>query len=621
MGFREGGVVEIREVLRAWLVGHGRRTVASRAGVDRKTARRYVEAAQAAGLERCAEASAIDDELVGAVVTAVRPERPNGHGSAWESLAAREDQIRAWVSGQGVEDSTSGTAAKAGPGLSIVKIEELLARQGCVVPYRTLHRFASERCGYRPKATTVRVSDGEPGVELQVDFGHLGWLVDPETGRRRKVHALIFTAVYSRHMFVWLTHAQTLAAVIAGCEAAWGFFGGVFKVLIPDNLTPVVVAADPVNPRLSTGWLDYAQHAGFGTDPARVRSPKDKPRVERAVQYVRGNFWAGESFTDLTDAQEQVQTWCRDKAGMRVHGTIQARPREVFDDAEAPALLPAPDVYDVPVFATVKVHRDFHVEIAKALYSVPEGYLGLKLDARADSVLVRLYHRGQLVKTHPRQRPGGRSTDREDLPAEKTGYALRELDRLIGTCAGHGENVGIYAERVLDDPLPWTRMRAVYRLLGLVRRYGAGPVEAACARALDLDVIAVAKIASMLERATETQQPLLPLRPAITAGRFARDPAEFATSRTTPATEGTTPATGGTTTTATSWTSPTTQGTGPATSGTGQVHATGAVLTLIRGGEPVATFDTVNLTNDLSQELADMPPHTSTTSTMKEPVR
>ena len=89
--------------------------------------------------------------------------------------------------------------------MTIVKIGELLARQGCVVPYRTLHRFATERCGYRPKETTVRVVDGEPGVECQIDFAQMGWLVDPDTGRRRKVHALIFTAVLSRHMFVWLT--------------------------------------------------------------------------------------------------------------------------------------------------------------------------------------------------------------------------------------------------------------------------------------------------------------------------------------------------------------------------------------------------------------------------------
>jgi transposase len=143
----------------------------------------------------------------------------------------------------------------------------------------------------------VRVADGKPGVECQIDFGRLGMMLDPVSGRRRAVHALIFTAVVSRHMFVWLSFTQALADVVEGCEAAWRFFGGVFRVLIPDNLKPVVISADPVNPTFSVGWLDYAQARGFGTDPARVRSPKDKPRVERAVQYVRGSFFAGETFT------------------------------------------------------------------------------------------------------------------------------------------------------------------------------------------------------------------------------------------------------------------------------------------------------------------------------------
>jgi hypothetical protein len=114
----------------------------------------------------------VTDELVGLVVDAVRPARPNGHGSSWAALLEREEQITAWV--------------KGGDGrhpLSVLKIEELLARSGCVVPYRTLHRFAVERYGFRPKATTVRVADGEPCVECQVDFAQLGYLVDPETGK------------------------------------------------------------------------------------------------------------------------------------------------------------------------------------------------------------------------------------------------------------------------------------------------------------------------------------------------------------------------------------------------------------------------------------------------------
>ena len=101
MGFREVGVVEVREVLRAWLEGHGLRTVAARAGVDRKTARRYVAAAEAAGLCRDAGSEGLTDELLGLVVGEVRPARPNGHGASWELLLGHEDQIRGWVRGGG----------------------------------------------------------------------------------------------------------------------------------------------------------------------------------------------------------------------------------------------------------------------------------------------------------------------------------------------------------------------------------------------------------------------------------------------------------------------------------------------------------------------------------------
>lgn len=522
LGFREVSVVEVFEVLRWWLEGLGLRTIGQRAGLDRKTVRRYVAAAQEAGLAREDGVEALTDALVGQVLEAVRPVRPNGHGPSWQLLEEHEEAIRAWIKG---EDGRRG--------LSIVKIHELLARRGVQVPYRTLHRFAVERCGFGPRSrgSTVPVVDGEPGVECQVDFALMGYLLDPETGRRRKVHALIFTAVVSRHMFVWLTHAQTLSAIIAGCQAAWEFFGGCFKVLIPDNVKAIVTAAEAVNPRLSEGWLDYAQHAGFGTDPARVASPTDKPRVERTVQYVRGNFWDGEEFADLADAQARAQAWCLERAGMRIHGTTQARPLETFDALEAAVLLPVPPAYDQPVFTLVKVHRDFHVEVAKSLYSVPQHYLGRRLAARADSELVKLYTTGpgggQLVKTHPRQPPGRRSTDRQDLPEHKSTYAMRDLARLIRDCAVHGQSIGIYAERLLDDPLPWTRMRAVYRLLGLVRKYGPDPVQAACTTALDLDVVSVSKIAAMLERATETTPPALPAAAGITGGRFARENTEY----------------------------------------------------------------------------------------------
>ena len=510
-------MIQVKEVLRRWLRDDGGvRSVAVGAGVDRKTARRYIEAAVGLGLDREGGEIQLTDELIGAVCEAVRPSRPGGHGASWELLATHEDDIKAWVK----------------KGLTVAKIGDLLVRRGVAVPERTLQRFCAERCGSGRQTTTVRVADGEPGKEIQTDFGRMGIMFDPHTERRRVVHALILVAVWSRHMFVWLTFGQKTEDVIAGLDAAWSFFGGVFPILIPDNLSPVVTKADAIEPRFNDTFIEYAQSRAFLIDAARVRHPKDKPRVERQVPHVRSRFFAGEDFVDLGDAQRRAIEWCMNGAGMRIHGTTRCRPIEAFRANEQGLLLPAPMVpYDVPVFSSPKVHRDHHVEVARSIYSVPGNQIGRTLSARADRATVKLYLKGQLIKVHPRQAPGGRSTDPADLPSERTTYAMRDLDHLIKLGRDHGQSIGTYVEAVLDHPLPWTKMRQAYRLLGLVKKWGPERVELACSKALEAESINVNLIARMIERATEAEEHEAPPQPNVVQGRFSRDPSEFAVTK------------------------------------------------------------------------------------------
>lgn len=513
MAYREVSVMSVREILRLWVRGHPVREIGRRTGTDRKTVTRYVDAARHAGLSQGGSEAAITDELLGCVVEAVRPARTFGRGAAWARLEGERDWLEKQIEA----------------GLRLTKMHELLERRGIAVPYRTLHRYCASELGYGRRRATVPVADCEPGSELQMDFGRLGLVPDPQSGRRRTCHALIFTAVYSRHMFVYPTHSQGLEALIEGCERAWAHFGGVFAVVIPDNMKAIVSEADPVAPKLSDGFTEYAQSRGFEIDPARIRAPTDKARVERSVSYVRGSFFAGESFADISDAQARAAVWCDMRAGLRVHGTTQRRPREVFEAEERPRLLPVPaEPYDLPLYLSCKVHRDHHIQVACALYSVPGALIGRRVCVRADNRLVRISYQGRLIKVHPRVPRGRWSTDAADLPSEKSTYALRDIDRLQRTAAAHGEAIGSYAARLLDGPLPWTRMRRVYRLLGLVRRFGAARVETACAQALALDVVDVTRIARMLDHALETSAPAAP-RPQgnVVQLRFARDPSEF----------------------------------------------------------------------------------------------
>jgi transposase len=518
MAFREVSVVQIREALRRWLRGEGERRIARAIGVDRKTARRYIVAAITLGVERTSGEVQLTDELIGRLVEAVRPHRTDGHGEAWRSLLFEEDQITKWVK----------------DGLTVVKIGILLERKGVVVPHRTLARFAVERCGAGRRILTVRVDDPPAGRELQVDFGRLGLV--PDGDKNRVCQALVFTACFSRHQFVWPTFHQTTEEVIRGFEAAWGFFGGVFPIVIPDNMASIVIEAENTAPRFNDVFLEYAQDRGFMIDAARVRTPTDKPRVERVVQYVQKNFFAGESFLDLADCRMRAETWCATTAGMRIHGTTQLRPAESFRAEELALLGPLPGTrFDTPVWSEAKLHRDCHCQVAKSLYSVNYTLVGQTLRARRDSTSVKFYLRGELVKVHPRVAPGQRSTDPADFPPGKSIYAARDVASLTRLAAAHGSSVAKYAAAILDTPLPWTKMRQVYRLVGLGEKWGSLRLDQACQRALEAEAVDVNLVSRMLERAREDKEPDtvpgIPGDGVVVQGRFQRDASEFSSKK------------------------------------------------------------------------------------------
>ena len=233
-------------------------------------------------------------------------------------MAARKEEIAKWVK----------------DGLSIVKIEVLLTRSGTTVPYRTLHRFAAEECGFRARGTSMRVLDGEPGVECQIDFAQMGFITDAETGRRRKVHALIFTAVLSRHMFVHLSYSQTLTEVIAGCEAAWAYLR--WRVQGPDPGQPETRRhrRGPGEPAVVGGLAGLRAARRFRHRPGESPLPagQTEGRAGRAVR-PRELLRRRNLRHACRPRRPRPPQWCTKTAGMRIHGTIAARPLEVFNDA------------------------------------------------------------------------------------------------------------------------------------------------------------------------------------------------------------------------------------------------------------------------------------------------
>lgn len=516
MAYREVTMIEVKEVLRQWLSGRFRRAIARFVGLDRNTVRHYIRVGQACGMNEQEGVASLTDERLLKVAMFLRADPVRPPGEAWTKCHEHRDEIARLIKNR----------------LRLTKVRKLLLRQGIEISYPTLHRFASSELGFGRGAPTIPVADCDPGEELQVDTGWMGLLEPDERGKRRRFRAFIFTAVRSRHRFVYPTFRETTAEAIEACEAAWIFYQGVFRVLVPDNCKAIVTRADPLDPLLNPAFLEYAQARGFVIDPTRVRSPKDKGRVERAVPSTRDDCFAGERLRTLEDARRRAREWCINDYGMRRHSTTQRLPLEQFEAEEKEKLLPAPtEPYDVPIFADPKVARDQYATVAKALYSLPRVFVGKKLRARADRTIVRFYDAGILVKTHPRKPPGGRSTDPADFPPEQAACARRDVAFFERSAATHGLAVGRFASALLAGPLPWTRMRRVYALLGLCRRFGDARVEEACERALAAEMIDVKRLERMLKLAAPTPPPH-PTAPrsakVIPLCRYLRPPSQYA---------------------------------------------------------------------------------------------
>lgn len=504
--YREVTMIEIREALRLRGEGLPKKRIAAQLGLDPKTVRRYLGAAAAAGVR---VTPTVSDEEVRQVLLALHPAGGRPRGDGWARCGEQRAAIERWLR----------------DGLRLTKIRKLLLRQGVEIAYPTLHRFAVLELHFGKTATTIPVVDGEPGHELQLDTGWVGWLTLP--GQKRRFRAWIFTAVRSRHRFVYPTFEETTARAIEACEAAWDFFGGVFTVIIPDNTKAIIVTADPLTPRITPAFLDYAHARHFHIDPARVRSPRDKGRVERAVPGVRDDCFAGEVLTTLDEARIHARHWCLNDYGLRRHSRTQRRPLEHFQTEEQARLLPVPTTpYDIPLWSEPKVGRDQLAAVAKALYSIPHPHVGQWITARADTQIVRFYARGLLIKTHPRKAPGGQSIDASDYPVERSIYAMRNVDALRRQAEASSDVVGRYAAALLDSPLPWTRMRRVYALLGLVRCYGAARVSAVCTIALGADMLDVHRLKRMLEHGIAAPLPAPPAR-VIPRARFLRPATQY----------------------------------------------------------------------------------------------
>jgi hypothetical protein len=347
------------------------------------------------------------------------------------------------------------------------------------------------------------------GEEAQVDYGFLGSWLDPAAQRVRRVWAFVMVLAASRHMFVRPVLRMDKRAWVAAHVAAFDFFGGVPRRLVPDNLKTGVIKADLYDPKLNRAYAEMAAHYGCLIDPARQGKPKDKPRVERPLPYVRDSMWRGREWASEADMVAGALRWCTEIAGARSHRSLDgASPLAVFKALEAPALLPLPAApFELASWSRPKV--------GKALYSVPWRLIGRQVDAREGERNVEVFVDGTVVKTWARIERG-KQTDWGDYPPEKVAFFMRTPT----WCRNRAGELGPSVAKVVTELLETNalhRLRSAQGVVGLAERHSTERLEAACARALAVGDPSYRTIKGILAAGTEAEAEAEPQAPSAPA--------------------------------------------------------------------------------------------------------
>jgi hypothetical protein len=280
-----------------------------------------------------------------------------------------------------------------------------------------------------------------------------------------------------------------------------------------------VIKADLYDPLINRSFGEMAEHYGCLIDPARALKPKDKPRVERPVPYVRDSFFAGrsEEFADLYAMQADAVRWCVEVANKRQCRPLdRIAPQAVFDTEEATALLALPTApFELASWNRAKVGPDIHVKVGKALYSVPWRHIGHEVDAREGYRVVEIFFEGELIKTHLRIERG-KQTDPADYPPEKIAFFMRTPAWCRHRAAELGPNVTSVVASLMELNALY-RLRQAQGVVGLAEKYGPGRLDAACRRAINAGDPVYRTIKGILVAGTEngdSPEQLAPSAPA-----------------------------------------------------------------------------------------------------------
>jgi transposase len=484
------------------------RRIARQLGLDRKTVRRYL---RGEGSQRTpAEASKSPTISTPGSTELLESKSPiSTAGSDGAAEVVREVKNRP-VRGSGrpgqCEAHTEFITQRLERGLSAQRIyQDLVSEVGFGGSYQSVKRFVRRLRQAEPQR--VWRVEVEPGEEAQVDFGTGAWVVDEQTGSRRRPWVLRVVLSFSRKAYSEAFFRQDTEHFLRGLENAWRAFGGVARTLNLDNLKAGILKCDWADPELNPKLGAFAKHYGFAVLPCRPRTPEHKGKTENGIGYLKGNALRGRSFVSLSAQNHHLVEWERTVADVRIHGTTRQQVSARFAIEKA-ALLPLPPNL-FPVFREARrsVHRDSYIEVERAYYSVPPEYIQCDVWVRWDSREVRVFNtRWEQIALHRRLERGqfseclGLGGGHGPLDCQLAYWQER--------AAALGEPCGRWAAGVVEHKGP-IGLRTVMGLLALSDTHSFRALNQACESALAKGAWRLRDVRTLLEgQQPATQMPL-----------------------------------------------------------------------------------------------------------------
>jgi transposase len=406
-------------------------------------------------------------------------------------------------------------------------IHAALAREhGFTGSYSAVVRMVRALGALRPPELTVRLSFA-PAEAAQVDFGAGPVLRHPD-GTARRTWAFVMTLCHSRHQYVEFVWDQSSATWLGCHRRAFEWFDGVPERVIVDNAKCAIVQACRHDPMVQRAYAECAEGYGFRIEPCPPHDPQKKGIVESGVKYLKGNFLPTRSFRDLPDLNQQARDWVMREAGVRIHGTTREQPLALFE-LERPLMRRLPAIPpDLGAWQRSIVHRDCHIQLARAYYSAPFTLVGQTLWVRVTDAAVTLYQDYRHLYTHPRaRRPGERITHPEHMPPDARSFF--EHDRRW--CHAQAQAIGAHCAALIEQLLGERvaeRLRAAQSVIALARQFGDKRLDAACQRAIAHNSPRYITVKTILATGADLQpDPGIDTPSAYRATRFTRSAADL----------------------------------------------------------------------------------------------